>query len=96
MRPLLFAFALMLPLPAFAQGMQCAPRDVVLASLAKHNHTRRATGLAGQAVMEFYANDETGAWMVTVSLPEGQMCLIAAGSDLALDSATFPPRGVKL
>jgi hypothetical protein len=96
MRPLLFALALMLPLPAFAQAMQCAPREVVLTSLSKHNHTRRATGIAGQAVMEFYANDETGAWMVTISLPDGRMCLLAAGSDLELDTKTFPPRGVKL
>jgi hypothetical protein len=96
MRPLLLALALMLPLPAFAQAMQCAPRDVVLASLTKHNHTRRASGVAGQAVMEFYANDTTGAWLIAVNLPDGRMCLLAAGSDLELDTNTFPPRGVKL
>ena len=83
-------FALSLGLAAFAllPGMaraapQCAPRDSVAASLAtQFGETRRIIGLAqDNTVMEVYAAPETGTWTLTVTLPNGITCLVAAGNN---------------
>ena len=65
---------------AFA-APQCDTRDRVTTLLAdRYGETRRAVGLAGDAaVMELYALDATGTWTITVTLPDGQMCLMASG-----------------
>jgi hypothetical protein len=61
---------------------QCDSRATVTALLAdRYGETRRALGLAGQAaVMELYASDTTGTWTITMTLPDGRMCLMASGS----------------
>jgi hypothetical protein len=61
---------------------QCDSRDVVTALLAdRYGETRRAVGLAGEAaVMELYASDATGTWSITMTLPDGRMCLMASGA----------------
>ena len=75
--------ALMLVLPGLAVAApQCDSRDRVTALLAEeYGETRRAVGIAGEgAVMEFYAADATGTWSITVTLPDGLMCLMASGA----------------
>ena len=48
----------------------------------RYGETRRALGLAGEAaVMELYASDTTGTWTITMTLPDGRMCLMASGDD---------------
>jgi hypothetical protein len=61
---------------------QCDSREAVLALLAdRYGETRRALGLAGEAaVMELFASDSTGTWSITMSLPDGRMCLMASGN----------------
>ncbi|RYI15405.1 MAG: hypothetical protein EON48_11210 [Acetobacteraceae bacterium] len=73
---------------------QCDTREAVTALLAdRYNETRRAIGIAGQsAVMELYAANETGTWSITITLPEGQMCLVASGSNYETVAET-PAKG---
>lgn len=78
---------------AQAQPMPCAPRAQVLDMLSQSEQTRRAVGHTGQAVMETFANAKTGAWTITVSLPDGRMCLLANGQDFTAREEVFPPSG---
>lgn len=76
------ALTLALALPAAAQpGGNCAPRDRVVERLAAtYGETRRSVGLsANRAVVEVFASDATGTWTITVTLPSGLTCLVAAG-----------------
>ena len=61
---------------------QCDSREAVMTLLAEsYGETRRALGLAGEAaVMELFASDATGTWSITVTLPDGRMCLVASGA----------------
>lgn len=77
---------------AQAQTMPCAPRAQVLDMLAQAEQTRRAVGHAGQAVMETFASD-AGAWTITISLPDGRMCLLANGQDYTARDEVFPASG---
>lgn len=88
-----FALSLaVLASPVQAQTMPCAPRAQVLDMLAQAEQTRRATGLAGQVLMETYASD-AGAWTITISLPDGRVCLLANGQDYAARDELFPASG---
>jgi hypothetical protein len=76
----------------------CDSRDRVIALLAdRYGETRRALGLAGEAaVMELYASDITGTWTVTVTLADGQMCLMASGTDFQALDAGLPATGPRI
>ena len=86
--------ALCVAIPALA-APQCAAHDVVAANLAdQFGEVRRSIGLAqDNTVMELYAAAETGTWTLTVTLPSGQTCLIAAGSNFEMTADTLPTRG---
>ena len=95
-------FALSLGLAAFAllPGMaraapQCAPRDTVAASLAtQFGEIRRSIGLAqDNTVMELYAAPDTGTWTLTVTMPNGVTCLVAAGTSFEATADTLPASG---
>ena len=81
---------------------QCDSRDRVLAQLAdNYGETRQAFGVTGgaaddMAVMELYASDATGTWSVTVTLADGQMCLIASGAGFEALSEDQPAPGEKI
>lgn len=77
---------------------QCDSRDRVTALLAdRYNETRRALGLAGEsAVMELFASDATGTWTITITLTDGQMCLMASGSGYEAVSDELPARGDRI
>ncbi len=54
-------------------------------------------GLAGEAaVMELYASDTTGTWTLTLLLPDGQMCLMASGSNYEAVTEKLPARGPRI
>lgn len=74
---------------------QCAARDRVLVFLAeRYGETRHVVGIAGEgAVMELFAADDTGTWTITVTLPDGQMCLVASGSDYESVTEDLPAKG---
>ena len=83
------------PAPAAAQARQCDSRDKVLGLLAeKYGETRQSIGLTTQGtVVETFASSETGTWTVTVTHPDGRMCLIASGDAFENLSEALPPRG---
>ena len=74
---------------------QCDSREIVTALLAdRYGETRRAIGIAGEtAVMEFFAADETGTWSITMTLPDGRMCLMASGSNYEEVTEILPATG---
>lgn len=60
---------------------QCATHDDVSSQLAKqYGETPTSMGLAqDNTVMEVYSSAESGSWTITVTLPTGMTCLVAAG-----------------
>lgn len=76
-----------------AQTPNCAPRPDVLQRLAEtYGETRRGIGMAQQgAVMEVFVSDETGTWTITVTLPNGLTCLVAAGEAYEVLAEALPP-----
>lgn len=96
MRALVAVLALIAS-PAVAQELECAPRDEVVAGLARNfDENRRFMGLAGDnsTVVEIYANDATGSWTLTTSTPDGQMCLTGSGWGFNGEAVPLPPGGV--
>jgi hypothetical protein len=88
-----------LALPAHAQ-QQCPPRAMVVADLAKKfGETQRTTGWVGganetpiTAVMETYANDDTGTWTILLARPDGTACMLASGGGwIGDDDPPMPP-----
>ncbi len=100
MTPQMFALSLglaaMLAAADIAHGApQCDSRETVTALLAdRYGETRRALGIAGKAaVMELYAADTTGTWSITLTLPDGRMCLMASGSGYETVTEDLPAKG---
>jgi hypothetical protein len=98
-RPL-FALSLglagMILLPADLRASpQCATHDQVATSLAtQFGEVRRSIGLArDNTVMELYAAADTGTWTLTVTLPTGMTCLVAAGDNFETTADTLPAKG---
>ena len=83
---------------ARAPGPVCGPRAQVIERLTRnYGESRRAIGLAGSsAVMEVYASTDTGTWTVTVTLPDGRMCLMAAGQGYEQVNDPLPASGAPL
>ena len=91
-----FGLAAMLAAADIAHSApQCGSREAVTALLAdRYGETRRAVGIAGQAaVMELYASEETGTWSITMTMPDGIMCLMASGSNYETVAGELPARG---
>ena len=68
-------------LPAHAQSDPCGPRDDLVTRLStKFGETRRGIGLGrADKIVEVFASDRTGSWTITVTMPDGRMCLLASG-----------------
>ena len=94
MKSALIALALLsAPFTALAQGQNCAARDSVIERLAsKYGESRQSIGMAPKGrVIEVFASLDTGTWTITVTLPNGMMCLVASGQSYeALDEAVEP------
>lgn len=78
----IIALALVPPGTADAQSAsQCGPREAVLTQLERrYGEARQALGLsANNAVVELYANTETGTWTIVGTFASGATCLIASG-----------------
>ena len=67
--------------PVAAQQM-CGQRTAVLERLANfYGETRRSMGLGGNnGVVEVFASEETRTWTITITMPDGRMCLLASGN----------------
>ena len=72
--------AIALPAAASAQP-SCAPRQAVLERLSERfGESRQSIGLAAQnRIVEVHASETTGTWTITVTMPNGITCLVAAG-----------------
>ncbi len=77
---------------SFAQGRNCAPREVVVERLAeKYGESRQSIGLGGQGmVMETFASAESGTWTITVTMPNGMTCLMASGQSYEVLAEALP------
>jgi hypothetical protein len=66
--------------PAMA-NTQCGNRENIISTLEKeYGETRRSAGLANNnGLLEVYASLESGSWTITLTMPNGMMCLVAAG-----------------
>ncbi len=59
----------------------CGHRDAIVKRLAEgYGESRRSMGMAANnSVMEIFVSDVTGTWTITVTMPNGTMCLVATG-----------------
>lgn len=82
-----------LSLPADAAS--CGARDAVIARLADgYGEGRHGAGLAANgALMELFANAETGSWTIVVTMPNGQTCLVASGQSWEGETPVPVPQG---
>ncbi len=65
---------------ATAQGLNCAPREVVVRVAAEYGEIRQSIALrTDNKAIEVWASPETGTWMITVTSPGGLTCVIASG-----------------
>ena len=65
------------------QQRTCGPRAAIVEKL-NNNYGETVQGLglaANNAILEVYSSDETGSWTVTVTMPNGMMCLVASGQN---------------
>ncbi len=91
-----FAGVILAAHATFAQP-QCGPRPTMVEALAgTYGESLRAAGLAQNAVMELYASADTGTWTIALTLPDGTMCLVAAGQDFNPVDAAPPARGARI
>ena len=82
-----------------SQGANCAARDTVVERLAsKYGESRQSVGMAAnQSLVEVYANEDSGSWTITVTLPNGTTCLVASGNSFeALAEVAPAAMGVQL
>lgn len=87
----LIILAMIFPRPSKAQA-NCAPREVVLERLATgYGEERQSVGLGGGgAMVETFANRETGSWTIVATLPNGASCLLASGQAFELVNEPLP------
>ncbi|WP_371037393.1 MULTISPECIES: hypothetical protein [unclassified Rhodosalinus] len=71
----------------------CGPRDAMLEELARGwGESRRAAGLASGALVELFANPDTGSWTLTATTAAGRTCLLASGEAFSAHDAPPPGR----
>lgn len=81
--------------PTFAQGATCGDRAAIVAALeSRYGEARLGAGLMQNgAVLEVYVSPERGSWTVLASLPTGQTCVVAAGTDWQFGASALRPAG---
>ncbi|MDJ1016201.1 MAG: hypothetical protein QNJ35_06790 [Paracoccaceae bacterium] len=89
------ALAILLPAAASAQ-QTCAPREAVLERLSERfGESRQSIGLAAQnRIVEVHASEATGTWTITVTMPNGITCLVAAGRAYETVGEAARPSGI--
>jgi hypothetical protein len=72
-----------LPLPAAAQGLSCAERDVVIGRLAETFGERFGGGglQDSSSVFEVWVSETSGTWTILKTQADGTTCIMAAGTD---------------
>ncbi|MFN3846710.1 MAG: hypothetical protein ACK4RZ_12960 [Paracoccaceae bacterium] len=79
-------------------AQQCGKRDTVVTQLTeRYGETRRGMGVAANnGVMEMFASDSSGSWTITVTMPDGMMCLVASGQGYETMREDLPAKGRKI
>jgi len=79
------------------ENRNCGPRPVVIERLTSgFGETRQSIGLgAHNAVVEVFASSDTGTWTITVTMPNGMTCLVAAGQAFETLTEARAPGGEK-
>lgn len=67
--------------PAMAQIECAATTDVYNALIDKFGHERQSAGMAQGNIMEIWANEDTGSWVMLATGITGRTCIIAGGWD---------------
>lgn len=75
----------------------CGPRAAVVTHLSENfGESRQSIGMGQDGrVVELFASLETGSWTITVTLPNGTTCLVAAGEAFELLAVAPIPRGTE-
>ncbi|MEO9824648.1 MAG: hypothetical protein ABJF50_09575 [Paracoccaceae bacterium] len=83
--------------PALAQQQNCGSRDTVVDRLsAKYGESRQSIGMAPKGrVVEVFASPKTGTWTITVTTPNGIMCLVASGQSYETLDEPAKPAGIR-
>lgn len=83
----------LLAAPAAAQQMHCAPRQIVLDTLAaQYGEARAAVMLSDRGALVEIIASTSGTWSLLVATPEGVTCLAASGH--AFEAIPLPIPGV--
>lgn len=84
--------------PAEAQTANCGTHEAVGIALAERwGETVQMRGLGSNgALVEFWGNEETETWSITVTTPGGPTCLVASGDAYALTPAGVAPSGEEM
>jgi hypothetical protein len=81
---------------AFAQTPRnCGVRSEIVQRLAeRYGESRQSIGLgSNNQVVEVFASRETGTWTITVTMPDGTMCLVASGQAYEAQADAAPAPG---
>ena len=93
-------FALLAAAGAEAQqGLRhCGQRDTIVKRLADgYGESPRSMGLgANNSVMEVFVSEQTGTWTITVTMPNGTMCLVATGRGFESLPGASGPAGLPI
>lgn len=85
---------------AFAQSANrnCGERGPIVERLAdRYGESRQSIGLGTQnRIVETFANPETGSWTITVTMPNGTMCLLASGHAFEAVTEGLTPTGSEI
>lgn len=73
----------------------CGQREAIVQRLAEgYGESRQSIGLGTEnRVVETYANPDTGSWTITVTMPNGTMCLMASGHAFEAVEEALTPTG---
>ncbi|NJM81494.1 MAG: hypothetical protein HC844_02500 [Tabrizicola sp.] len=89
---------LVMAAPSAWAGSECADREDMVQVLAdRYGETRRSLGVAANnGLMELFASTKTGSWTITVTMPDGQMCLVASGRNFEATAEELPAKGARI
>lgn len=78
----------MAALPAAAQGVNCADRDVLAGKLSsEHSESQQVIGLTADGrLIEVFASPE-GTWTLILTRPDGRACVVTYGNSLQVAPA---------
>jgi hypothetical protein len=71
------------PAMAMANSSNCGDREAVVKRLSTgYGESFTGGGLRNtEAIFEVWASEEAGTWTILMTLPSGQTCVMAAGTD---------------